>query len=251
MDPAAIARPPRRRAGEAPPARTGLAGLLRPRPAAARRRPGAVRRHRRRRRRTARRLPAGRADAALVALVRPRPRAAGGRHRSRPRRGRGAGRRGDGPAGAFRPLQLRHRDAPGLPGPGGGRHRPVAGGGSAARRGVGLPLHRRPAPQRGAGGGRVRPARHGVPHRAADRRRHPPPLSLRGAAAGAGCRETPTRGTRCWKRSGRTAPAPATPRCSPPSPTAPCCSRRAASPRAPASPSAGSRRRASSTAAAR
>ena len=91
------------------------------------------------------------------------PRAPGGRHRSRPRRRRGAGGRGDGPARPFRPLQLRHRDAPGLSRPGGGRHRPPAGGGSAARRGVGLPLHRRAAPRRGAGGGAVGPPRHGVP----------------------------------------------------------------------------------------
>ena len=137
MDPAAILARHAARAGAAPPARAGLAGLLRPRPAAARRRPGAVRRHRGRRRRTARRLAAGRADAALVALVRPGARARRCRRRSRPRRRRGAGGRGGRRCRAHLDRSnFAHRDAPGLPRPGGRRHRPAAGRGSAARRGL-------------------------------------------------------------------------------------------------------------------
>ena len=102
-----------------------------------------------------------------------------------------------------------------------------------------LPLHRGAGAERGAGGRAGWPALHHLPPGAADR----------GAAAGplphaptcpprwpATRRTRPS--TRCWKRSGRSAAPPATPR-SWPIPPARCCWPRAASPKARRSPSAG------------
>ena len=102
-----------------------------------------VRRHRAGRGRAAGGQPAGRADPALVAVVRLPARATTSAADDRPALAaypRGRGRAGAGP---FRALQLRGRDPPVLPRPGDGRHRHAPVPGSADRRAVGLPLLRR------------------------------------------------------------------------------------------------------------
>ena len=109
-------------------------------------------------------------------------------------------------AGPFRPLQFRGRDAPGLPRPGGRRHRRAAGRGSAAGRGFGLPLHRRAAararcwrkaPTAGSTPSIARPG--SAP--AQLRRRFPGARAAGRSCDRAAAGDDPRR-IRCWRRSG-------------------------------------------------